>query len=280
MSPTTLPVGRAPGRRAIHLVTLSPCLLVIFALAAAGCRHADHPGLLSGARADEPALRASQVADVQVALGRTLEGRGELEQAQAAYLEALKGDPARGDAWARLAVLYDRQGRFAESAEAYRKAQVFGGDSPALSCNRGYSYYLQRRWADAESNLRQAIALEPAHPRAHNNLGLVLAHTGRDAEALDEFRRAGCTDAEAHVNLALARAVEGDWAGAQDHYGRAAAIDPGSAQARKGLREINDLMAGAHADADTLLATDAPRAAAQTMYASSAPGQQRPPANE
>jgi Flp pilus assembly protein TadD len=262
---------------------LSPCHLVLFglgALAAAGCFHAHPPGLLSRARIDEPALRASQVADVHVALGRTLEARGEADQAQAAYLKALKEDPARGDAWARLAVLYDRQGRFADSDEAYRKAQVFAGDSPALACNRGYSYYLQRRWTDAESHLRQAIALEPAHARAHNNLGLVLAHTGRDAEALDEFRKAGCSDAEAHVNLGLARAVEGDWTGAQTHYGRAAALDPSSAQARKGLREINDLMARAHADAETLRGSDTPRAAPQRMYASSPLGPQGPPASE
>jgi Tfp pilus assembly protein PilF len=203
-------------------------------------------GPIAAARAEpvQP-LEARQVADIQVSLGQTLEKRGDYEQAEAAYREAVKQAPTRGDAWARLAVLDDRQGKFAESAECYRKAMELQGASASLCNNQGYSLYLQRRWAEAERSLRQALALDPANKRAHNNLGLLLAHAGQDPEGLSEFRQAGCTEAEAHANVALARAMEGDRDGALAHYERAAAIDPNSVSARRGLKQMRELVARA-----------------------------------
>ena len=185
--------------------------------------------------------------------------------AKEAYAEAVKQDPTRGDAWARLAVLYDREAKFSESAECYRKAKTCQGEDPALCCNMGYSLYLQRRWAEAEASLRQAIALDEANKRAHNNLGLVLAHAGREVEALDEFRKAGCTEAECQVNLALTLAVEGEWSEAKAHYEKALAADPSAALAKRGLQNVNDLMAKVRSDADKLLRADtAPASSPET----------------
>jgi Tfp pilus assembly protein PilF len=223
-------------------------VLGLLALAVGGCLHLDHPvgaGLLSSQREPTPTLGAHQVADIKVALGRTLEKRGELDQAQTAYLEAVKQDPKRGDAWARLGVLRDMQGQFPEASECYRKARLFLGENAPLSCNVGYGFYLQRRWAEAERNLREAIALDPKDQTAHNNFGLVLAHSGRPAEALNEFRKAGCTEAEANMNLALALALEGDLPGARASYERAAVLDPASTKAARGAQQINNLIARA-----------------------------------
>src|SRR5262245_64356027 len=70
------------------------------------------PSPLPGAGEPSAALQASQVADVQVAMGRALEKRGSAEQALEMYQKALKQDPSRTDVYARLAALYDRQGKF------------------------------------------------------------------------------------------------------------------------------------------------------------------------
>jgi Flp pilus assembly protein TadD len=248
-------------------------VLGLWIVAASGCLHEGRragPGpLASCSSKDEVALRPTQVADIQFALGRTLEKRGDVEQARLAYLEAVKQDPNRGDAYARLAVLCDCQGQFEQSAEYYRKANLCQGDSCALSCNLGYSYYLQRRWADAESSLRHALVLEPSNQRAHNNLGLVLAHAGQTEEALHEFSRAGCTESEAHANLALALAGEGKWPEARLHYEQALATDPTSSVARKGLQTINDLVARSRHDVDSLLRAEGPPADLAKMHASS-----------
>jgi Tfp pilus assembly protein PilF len=92
--------------------------------------------------------------------------------------------------------------------------------------------------------LRQAIALAPNHRRAHNNLALLLAHTGRDDQALAEFLRSGCRPAEAHVHLAYVLTLKRCLPQARRHYERALAADPSSAAARQGLEQVNALIAG------------------------------------
>jgi Tfp pilus assembly protein PilF len=251
-------------------------ILILWACAAGGCRTVDHPagtGILStGAVEPTPALARPQVADIHAALARTLETRGDREDAEAGYLEAVKQDPTRGDAWARLAVLNDLKGNFTMSAECYRKARLYQGVSSALCCNQGYSLYLQGRYPEAESTLREAIALGHSNQRAHNNLGLVLARTGRTEAALDEFRLAGRAPAEAHANLALGRAVVGDFEGARGAYERAVAIDPTSVQARRGLRQTNDLIARCSGDANPAPGTTVMQTAASKDAASLVPG--------
>jgi Tfp pilus assembly protein PilF len=211
-----------------------------------GCQHAERLGgpqlLVSGSQENEPKLKGPQVADVQIALGRSLEKGGATEQAVLAYLEALKHDPSRSDACARLAVLYDQQGRFGESGDMYRKALAAQPANPDLYNDQGYSLYLRGDWAKAEDNLRHALALAPGHRRAHNNLGLVLAHTGQEEEALGQFREAGCSAAEAHNNLAFVLTLERRWDEARQHYQYALRGEPSSEQAKKGLRQLDALV--------------------------------------
>jgi Tfp pilus assembly protein PilF len=213
----------------------------------AGCRQGDlrQPPLTSSASVGEPRprLTAEQVADVQIALGRSQEEGGVVEQAKAVYQQAVKQDPNRADAWSRLAVLDDKQGKFDESLEAYQKALAAKPGCAGIYCNMGYSLYLQHRWAEAEMNLRQAIALQPDNDKAHNNLGLVLGHLGRDADALAEFRKGGCNEAEAHNNLAFVLTLEDRLPEAKEHYERTLALNPSCASARKALREIDPLLA-------------------------------------
>jgi Flp pilus assembly protein TadD len=186
-------------------------------------------------------LKPKQVADVQVAYGRTLERQGQEEAALRAYQDAVKSDPSRADAYARLAVLHDKRGKFAESAMYYDKALKASPGDPEVFCDKGYSLYLQHNLDAAETALRQAIALKPGFPRAHNNLGLVLGHKGRRSEALGEFAKAGCNLADAHLNLAFVLAVDGRWDEAQKQYALVLAADPKSEAARHGLKEVGRL---------------------------------------
>jgi tetratricopeptide (TPR) repeat protein len=183
-----------------------------------------------------------QAADVQIALGRTLEQRGEVGPASAAYEEAVKRDPKRTDALVRLAVLNDQQGKFRESAVWYRKALQSSPGNPDIFCNMGYSLYLQKRWTEAEMNLQQALALKPDHVRARNNLGLVLAHTERVDQALAEFRKTG-SEAEARTNLALALTMDQRWEEARAQYQAALAANPSAETAKNGLRQLDAVLA-------------------------------------
>lgn len=179
-----------------------------------------------------------QKADLLVAMGRTLEAGKQPNQAETAYLDALKNDSRRADAHARLAVLLDQRGEFQGSAEHFAAAARLAPNDPDIPCDQGYSLYLQRRWADAERKLHAAIALDSRHARSHMNLGLVLARQGDDRHALDEFARAGCDRADAQANLGLILASEGRFADAQTAYAAAIAAKPASAGARDGLRAV------------------------------------------
>ena len=133
---------------------------------------------------------------MQISLGRVAEKQGELEQAMAAIRAALARDGRRADAYLRMAVLHDKQGKFRESAELYRKALALRPGDPEIFCDMGYSFYLQRRWTESEQNLRQAIAVDRDHRRAHNNLALLLVRNNRLEDALAEFRDGGSEPAQ------------------------------------------------------------------------------------
>jgi Tfp pilus assembly protein PilF len=227
----------------------------MFGVLLGGCQHleplppAAPPGMPTAESA--PKLTPAQVADVKIAYGRTLEKRGAPDQARTSYLEALKLDPGRADACARLGVLYDQQCKFDEAVHWHRKAVTAQPKNPDFLCNQGYSLYLQGNLIEAEKSLRQCLALAPEHARGHNNLGMVLARTERRAEALAEFHRAGCDEADSQINLAYALTLERRWAEAQACYERALAANPSSTASQKGLQELHDLMAKADAAASS-----------------------------
>jgi Flp pilus assembly protein TadD len=213
----------------------------------AGCQqgqqHRPPPPVIPPEAKPEARLNAHQVADVRIALARSMEQHGELPEAIATYQDALKKDPTRGDAWLRLAIIHDRLGKFREAEEMYHKALAAHPGDPAVYCSLGYSFYLQGRMTEAEMNLRQAIAIQPEQTKAHNNLGLLLARAGRNAEALDEFRKAGCDQATAHTNLAFAQALEHHLPEARRNYQLALALSPASPEARTSLQQLDALQA-------------------------------------
>jgi tetratricopeptide (TPR) repeat protein len=219
--------------------------LLASCLALAGCQHIRHGREDSAQpvafRERSAGVTAKQAADVQIAYARTLENQGQLDEAMKVYQAALKRDASRSDALVRLAILHDKQGQFPESAEYYRKALEANPGDPEIFCDKGYSLYLQRRWAEAEIALRQAIALRPDFPRAHNNLGLILGHDGRPDDALAEFRRAGSNSTDSHLNLAFVMTMEQRWPEARKEYQLALADNPNSEPAKAGLQKVAQL---------------------------------------
>ncbi len=223
--------------------------LALSAALAAGCDHLPTkpaapmvPGVSLPA---EPPTKVGphEGANLKAEYGHMLEKRGDLAAALSAYNEANAQDPKNLDALLGMARVYDAEGRFSDSMECYRKAESAKPRSSKVACNYGYSLYLQGRHADAEAALRQALARQPDNAPAHTDLGLVLARTGRRAEAIVEFRRAGCGPADAHVNVAFALTLEKSWSDARAEYEKALALDPSSEPARKGLRELEVVVA-------------------------------------
>src|SRR5712692_3516094 len=99
-------------KRKLLMWAFGPCC-VAGLLAAAGCQMFDtRPAPPLQVTAEKsPKLNVAQVADVKIAVARSLEDRGEYEQAEGAYREALQKAPNRVDALLRLAALRDRNGK-------------------------------------------------------------------------------------------------------------------------------------------------------------------------
>jgi Tfp pilus assembly protein PilF len=83
--------------------------------------------------------------------------------------------------------------------------------------------------------------LDSGLSRAHNNLGLLLARTEREAEAMQAFAMAGASPAEASANLAFAMALDGRVEQAIATYRQALQFDPNLKTAREGLAALESL---------------------------------------
>src|ERR1700733_3009243 len=72
---------------------------------------------------------------------------------------------------------------------------------------RAANEFKSRRPVEAEKYCREALRLQPNHPDGNHLLGLILASTGRAAEALDFMRKAitgAPTRAEFYANFGMA----------------------------------------------------------------------------
>ncbi len=94
-----------------------------------------------------------------------------------------------------------------------------------------------RHWKDAGALFRQALSVAPSD-LAHNNLGNALARHGRDAEAMEQYRRALTLNpghAPALANLGILLARHGQWARAAEALRRSLELAPNSAPAHAWL---------------------------------------------
>jgi len=87
-----------------------------------------------------------------------------------------------------LAVDAMRAGRAQEALREYDEALKANDGLAEAHLGRGLVLELAfSRTDEAEAEYRRALQLKPSFPEAHNNLGQLLARTGRPDEALKEF---------------------------------------------------------------------------------------------
>jgi len=142
--------------------------------------------------------------DAYLTTGRLLGGKGKLEEALAAYEEALEINPELPDAHARLVYLYGQMGQFAKAEEHYRTAIRLNPNTAEAYFNYGSLILGQGRSREAEEAFRKAVEINPRYAEAQNSLGYVLEGQGKLPEATAEFRKALESKPEfpqAHFNL-------------------------------------------------------------------------------
>ncbi len=168
-------------------------------------------------------------------------------------------------------VLADQAVRLADRAGPRARPALAGAGGALLLALGGYAVVVTRAWRDdvtlstrvvarypdqafghhnlgtalldlagdldgAEREFRRALAIDPAFPRLHTQLGYVRLKRGDYAGALAEYRQALAldpADAEALFNTALASERLGDWPGAIAFYRRFLEVPPGELEAAR-----------------------------------------------
>ncbi|MBK9518835.1 MAG: tetratricopeptide repeat protein [Anaeromyxobacter sp.] len=84
-----------------------------------------------------------------------------------------------------------QKGQAQDALREFDTALQSDPDMPEAHLGRGLVLeYAFSKLKDAEAEYRKALAVRPAYPEAHNNLGQLLARTGRPEEALASFDEA------------------------------------------------------------------------------------------
>ncbi len=103
--------------------------------------------------------------------GIALAARGDLAGAIAAHEAALAKDPNQPQAHVNLISLYGRDKQWAKAEMHYREALRLGGDAADAHYDYGVLLGLQDKWEPAADAYQKALAANPLHARASNNLG-------------------------------------------------------------------------------------------------------------
>ena len=133
--------------------------------------------------------------------GNTAAEQDQLDEAKLNYQKVLEDQPNHEIAHHRLAIIADKQRDYHAAERHYLGALKSNQSNPDLLSDLGYSYFLQGRYRESEQSLRQALAAQPSHLRALNNLGLLYGTKGDYDQALAMFRRTG-TEHEAQDKMA------------------------------------------------------------------------------
>jgi tetratricopeptide (TPR) repeat protein len=172
---------------------------------------------------------------------RILERRREFAGAEQLYRDLLKEQPQSRDCHHRLAVMAAVQGKYEEANKLYQTALECSQPTADLLSDFGYCRYLQQQLPEAEALLRQALAIDPQHRAAMNNLALVLGELGKLDDAYRLFRQAN-DEAEAEANFAFICAQCGDLERALTHYSRALSVNPELRSATEALLQVTERM--------------------------------------
>jgi Flp pilus assembly protein TadD len=146
-------------------------------------------------------------------------------------------DPAAGGIHERIQALLEA-GDLVEAEQLCREGIAADPRDAALLTSLAGLCGRSGRWQELRDLTREALSLDPDHPRAHNHLGVALREEGDLDAAIASYRRALAAQpdyAGAHNNLAVALQERGDLAEAAEHYRLALAQQSDLAQAHTNL---------------------------------------------
>jgi Flp pilus assembly protein TadD len=186
-------------------------------------------------RPKTPAGAAGLSPDKYVEQGDSLASEGKWEEAEAAYLKAVRLEPNNVRWRVSLAIALTRQKKYPAAEAEYREAARIEPNNAQWRAGIGDRLAEQQKYAQAETAYREAVRLEPDNVFWRTYLGFVLARQKKYSEAEAEYRRA----AELDPNNATRHAAVGDrlveqskYSEAEAEYRRAVRLEPNNARWR------------------------------------------------
>ena len=138
-----------------------------------------------------------------------------------------------------LAIVHVNKGDSGAAEEQFLRALKGDSRNAKLHCDYGYFLYLNGHWDTAKDALTKAANLDPKLLESHTNLGMLLARQGKLSEAKEQFRLAGCSEAEILNNVAFAQLLERDYLVAQATYFQAQQLGEALPETESGLRLVS-----------------------------------------
>jgi predicted O-linked N-acetylglucosamine transferase (SPINDLY family) len=184
------------------------------------------------------ALKLSPRASGYSNLGAALRASGRVQEAEAAYREAIARAPDFANAYGNLGNLLTGRGRSAEAEVVLRRAHELAPNDVSVMRSLGLCIMTQGRLAEAEPIMRKALALQPRDGDLYDNLAQLLRQKGEPVAAMRLYEQAKelITDNwRAIGNMALLVQDLGRFDEAEVLFRRALALRPGYSLAHANL---------------------------------------------
>jgi Flp pilus assembly protein TadD len=157
-----------------------------------------------------------------------------------------------------LSLLTVRQIAFWRDSETLLSHAIAVDDSATMRYNLALALEKQERYAEAESDFKASLSLDPDQPRTHNNYALLLIKLNRPAEAVSQAQAAVKADPNSPLaNKTLAQALlrHGDVDSAFAAYDRSIALGGGASLVSAYLNDYGASLArrGDFRDAELLI---------------------------
>ncbi len=185
--------------------------------------------------------RVPESGEAQLALVRALRDMNRRAEAIDGLVEFLKAHPQTGPQYfSWLGILRDESGLWPLGEPAHRKALELAPSLDYLHNNLGYNLLMQKKYAEAAGEFREALKLNSRSPVARNNLGLALANLGETDQAVANWQSAS-GPATAHNNLAAVLMEKGNYASARKELEVALSYNNAYPAALKNLELVSRL---------------------------------------
>ena len=145
----------------------------------------------------EALMREPDASDLQVQMGYALLETKQSAAAEQAFLQALEQDPGEYSAYLGLSEVYRFASRREDQMSMVEQAMALAPEDADVWNAKGVALEVTDCWKEATEAYEKALALEPYHRKAANNLGFVLEKRMKQRGAGASRARRGSLEAEA-----------------------------------------------------------------------------------